>query len=385
MARKPLINVEANATYTSNVKAYNILLSGNMIPVKSRVITAALQKNNVPIVVINLDNTSPYLHINHYDYSINDCSTGYDIFSTMTIREACAYIQNTAYEKGYGDEQTVQIIKYLSFINKLNGYLNLELHTIRDINNYYYEPDVIGNALTKMYEDGEVTPDEYRRLNVSLIRGIKGQLIIDNILASTDFNLNFDCGSGFSVDNMRYGETAFIDLSERHRSYTENKSRNDILYSIEECSTPMTIVLNLGKADYGLVGNFITNTVGQPNRQFIVIMDDVFSQVDDYDVIRRKFSLNLLGQHTGESCKKMEGCFHELYKEEKHYSRSVDSRLLADRFIDILFHTNHTDTTMTVPVKRSVIEQEVIANLTERAFIMMDNTGTTNYFSIYSI
>ena len=236
-----------------------------------------------------------------------------------------------------------------------------------------------------MYEDGEVTPDEYRRLNVSLIREIKGQLIIDNILASTDFNLNFDCSSGFSVDNMRYGETAFIDLSERHRSYTENKSRNDILYSIEECSTPMTIVLNLGKADYGLVGNFITNTVGQSNRQFIVIMDDVFSQVDDYDVIRRKFSLNLLGQHTGESCKKMEGCFHELYKEEKHYSRSVDSRLLADRFIDILFHTNHTDTTMTVPVKRSVIEQEVIADLTERAFIMMDNTGTTNYFSIYSI
>lgn len=385
MARKPLINVSGlNSSYTSNT-AYNMILSGNMMPVKSKVLAASLQKKNVPVVVINLDNTSPYMDISHYDYSINDSSTGYDIFSPMSIREVCAYLQNTAYEKGYGDEQTVQIIKYLTFINKLNSYLNLDLPTIRDINNYYYEPDVIGNALANMFETGEVTADEYNRLNVSLIRGIKGQLIIDNILASTDFTLNFDCSSGFSVSNLRNGDKVFIDLSVRHNSYTEKKSRNDILYSIEECSMPMTIVLNIGKADYSLVDRFITNTVGQLNRQFIVIMDDIFAQVQSYDTIRRMFSLNLLGQHTGDSCKKMEKCFHVINKQEKHYARAVDSRLLADRFIDVIFHTNHTDTTTTVPVKRSIIEEEDITNLSERTFIMMDNTGGTNYFSIYSI
>lgn len=385
MARKPLINAgEVNTTYTSNT-AYNMLLSGNMMPVKRRVLTAALQKKNVPVVVINLDHTSPYMNIEHYDYSISDSSTGYDIFSMMSIREVCTYLQNTAYEKGYDDEQTVQIIKYLRFIDKLNFYLNLELPTIRDINNHYYKPDVIGNALTEMYEYGKITADEYEKLNVSLIRGIKGQLIIDNLIASADFNLNFECSSGFSISNMRCGETAFIDLSVKHNSYTEKKSRNDILYSIEECYAPITIVLNIGKADYGLVENFIANIIGQPNRQFIVMMDDVFAQVQKYDAIRRKFSLNLLGQHTGDSCKKMEGCFHEIYKQEKHYARSVDSRLLADRFIDVILHTNHTDTTTLVPVRRNVIEQEDIANLSERAFIMMDNTGDTNYFSIYNI
>lgn len=385
MARKPLINVsEVTSAYTSNT-AYNMLLSGNMTYVKSKVLSAALQKKNVPVVVINLDNTSPYMNVGSYNYSINDNATGYDLFSAMSIREVCAYLQNTACDKGYDDEQTVQIIKYLTFIDKLNKYLNLSLPTVRDINKHYYKPDIISDTLSEMYEAGEITPDEYDRLNVSLIRGIKGQLIIDNILTSVDFNLNFDCSSGFSVNTMRCGETAFIDLSVRHNSYTEKKSRSDIFYSIEECTAPMTIVLNLGKADYGLVDNFIANTVGHRERQFIVIMDDVFAQVQNYDAVRRKFSLNLLGQHTGDSCEKMEGCFHEIYKQEKHYTRTVDSRLLADRFIDVIFHTNHTDATAIVPVKRSVIEQNDIANLSERAFIMMDNTGITNYFSIYSI
>lgn len=385
MARKPLINVgEINSNYTSNT-AYNMLLSGNMMSVKRRVLTATLSKKNVPVVVINLDNTSSYMNISHYDYSISDSDTGYDIFSMMSIREVCAYLQNTAYEKGYDDEQTIQIIKYLSFIDKLNCYLNLKLPTIRDINNHYYKPDVIGNTLTEMYEFGKITPDEYEKLNISLIRGIKGQLIIENLIASADFNLNFNCSSSFSISNIKCGETAFIDLSVTHNSYIEKKSRNDILYSIEEYYAPITIVLNIGKADYGLVENFIANIVGHPDRQFIVIMDDVFAQVQNYDAIRRKFSLNLLGQHTGDSCRKMEECFHKIYKQEKQYTRSVDSRLLTDRFIDVIFHTNHTDTTTLVPIRRNVIEQEDIANLSERAFIMMDNTGTTNYFSIYSI
>ncbi|MBR1432659.1 hypothetical protein [Ruminococcus sp.] len=385
MSRKPLVNLnEINSTYSSN-PTYNMLLSGNMVPVKRRVIDAALSKRNVPVLVINLDRTSPYISSCNYNYSINDGSTGYDMFSAMNIRDACIYLQNAAFEKSYCDEQTVQIIKYLRLIGKLNQYLGLTLPTIRDINAYYYKPDVIGKAITEMYEMGTITADELEHLNVSLVRGIKGQLIIDNILTSTDFNLNFDDGSRFSISNMGSGETAYIDLSMRHNTYTEKKTRSDILYSIEECTTPMMIVLNLGKADYGLVEDFITTATSKPNCRFIAIVDDVFAQVQNYDTIRRKFSLNLFGQHTGDSCRKMESCFHEIYKQEKHYARSVDSRLLADRFIDILFHTNHTDTTTTIPVKRSIIEQHDIANLSERAFIMLNNTESTNYFSLYSI
>ena len=58
MERKPLINI--NEMYCENGEginpAYNMLLSGNMIPVKERVINTVLQKNNLPIVIINLDN-----------------------------------------------------------------------------------------------------------------------------------------------------------------------------------------------------------------------------------------------------------------------------------------------------------------------------------------
>ena len=119
--------------------------------------------------------------------------------------------------------------------------------------------------------------------------------------------------------------------------------------------------------------------------QFITIIDDLFAQISDYDRVRRSFSLNLLGQHTGASCQKMSECFHEIYKTEKHYARAVDRRLMSERFIDVLCNTNHTDTTTLIPVKRSIIEQQDIASLSERAFIMIDNTGSANYFSLHSI
>ena len=386
MARKPLINIEDSNFKRCGSPAYSMLISGNMTPVKDKVLKTVLHKKNVPALVINLDNTSPYIisSESYYDYSLYGDS-GYDVFSSMSVREACIYLQNVAYKKNYSDEQTIQIIRYLQFIEKLNSYLGVVLPTIRDINTFYYDPDVIGERITKMFQAGEISPTEYKHLNVSLIRAIKGQLIIDNLLASTDFNLNYNSYSNFSVSNIRSGQTALIDLSTKHNSHTETKNREDILYSIEECRNDMAIVLNVGKSDYNIVSDFVKNMTTRKNCQFLVIIDDIFSQSQQYDTVRRYFSFNMLGQHTGESCRKMSECFHEVYKQETHYARTVDSRLLSDSFIDILFHTNHTDTTTTVLVKRSVIEQHDIANLSECAFVLLDNTGTTNYFSIYSI
>jgi len=386
MGRKPLVNIEEGGFNHYSNTAYSMLLSGNMTHVKGKVLSAVLRKKNVPVLVINYDNTSPYITPagTRYDFSLYG-DNGYDIFSSMSIREACTYLQNAACEKNYSDEQTVQIIRYLSFIEKLNSFLELNLPTIRDINSYYYKPDVIIDALTKMFQDGEINPEEYERLNVSLIRSIKGQLIIDNLLASTDYNLNYNSDSKFSINSLKCGQTAVIDLSAKHNNHTDTKIRNDVLYSIEECSNNMTVVLNVGRADYGMVADFVRNMTTKTSCQFILIIDDIFAQSKDYDTVRRYFSLNMLGQHTGESCRKMSECFHEVYKPEKHYARSVDSRLFADRFIDILFHTNHTNTTTTVLVKRSVIEQYDIANLSECAFVLLDNTGTTNYFSLHSI
>ena len=92
MARKPLINI--NEMYCENGEginpAYNMLLSGNMIPVKERVINTVLQKNNLPIVIINLDNTSSYMASvrKQPDYILGD-NQSYDLFSSMSIRDAC--------------------------------------------------------------------------------------------------------------------------------------------------------------------------------------------------------------------------------------------------------------------------------------------------------
>jgi len=392
MARKPLINM--NETYNENSSCnrvsrnptYNMLLSGNMTPVKRIVVNAVLQKKNAPVLVINLDDTNQYMNFigTHCDFSLHG-NSGYDLFSSMSIRDACTYLQNATYEKQYGDDQTVQIIRYLDFIEKLNAYLGLKLPTIRDINEHYYQPDVIGSALTQMYQTGMISPKEYERLNVSLIRAIKGQLIIDNILVSTDFNLHYDKESDFSVHDLKNGQVAILDLSAKHNSHTEAKSRQDVLYSIEECNRSMILLLNVGRADYRLVSSFITSMTARTNCQLVVIMDDVFSQVPEYDRVRRTFSLNLLGQHTGESCRKMSECFHEVYRKETHYASAVNNRILSERFIDVLFNRNHTDTTTIVPVKRRIIEEHDIANLSDRAFIIMDNTGTINYFSMYNI
>lgn len=260
MERKPLINI--NEMYCENGEginpAYNMLLSGNMIPVKERVINTVLQKNNLPIVIINLDNTSSYMASvrKQPDYVLGD-NQSYDLFSSMSIRDACIYLQNVAYEKQNGDDQSVQIIRYLKFIEKLNNHLGLELHTLRDINTHFYQPDVIGKALTEMYRTGKISSKELERLNVSLLRGIKGQLIIDDLLVSTDYNLNCERGVGFSVNNLQNGQTAFLDLSVKNNSYTEKKNRNDVLYSVKEFNRKMIMLLNVGKEDYQLISDFI--------------------------------------------------------------------------------------------------------------------------------
>lgn len=385
MARNPLIDLNTGSSRYTSSQVYSMLLSGNMTPVKQAVVSAVLYKKNSPVIVINLDSTSSYLHHGsvQYNFSLHG-NGGYDLFSSMSIRDACLYLQNEAYQYGYAHSEVVQIIRYLELIGKLNHHLGLHLPTIRDINDYYYQPNVIGQALAEMLHSSIITQQDYEQLQVALVRGIKGQLLIDNLLASTDFNLNFS-EPGFSVENVKCGQVAWLDLSSRHNSHTEKTARNSILYSIEECSKQMTILINVGRASYNLVADFVQNMVSRPNCQLIVVMEDVFAQVPDYDVVRRSFSVNLLGQHTGESCCKMSSCFHEIYRMETHHARSVDHRLFADRFIDILFHTNHADTTTLVPVKCSVMEQERIANLSERAFIMMDNTGATDYFSLYHI
>ena len=151
MARKPLININTIETNPNSGSVYNMLLSGNMNVVKKKLIDTALQKRNTPVLLINLDNTSPYVNTidNCYIFSLHS-NSGYDIFYSMSINAACTYLQNIAYERGYSDEQTVQLIRYLKFIERLNSHLGIRLSTIRDINSYYYKPDVIGNALSEM-------------------------------------------------------------------------------------------------------------------------------------------------------------------------------------------------------------------------------------------
>ncbi len=395
MGRKPLINIH-ETDYRNGVNAgarppaYNMLLSGNMIPVKERVVRAVLQKRNVPILIISLDKKSTYMSAvgRTPDYSFGS-KRGYDLFSSMSIREACDFLQNAVHEKQNGDDQSVQIIRYLNFIEKLNGYLKLNLPTIRDINNHFYQPDVIGNALTEMYQTGKISPKEFEQLNVSLIRGVKGQLIIDDILVSVDYNLHFEESSedspGISVNDLKNGQIAYFDLSVKNNSYTERQKRDNVLYSVKNYTEPFVLLLNVGAADYHLVSEFISTMTAKASCQFVVIMNDVFAQVSDYDSFRIKFSLNLLGQHTGKSCTKMSECFHEVYQQETHYASTVNRRMFSESFIDILFDRNHTDTTTSVPVKRRIIEEEEIIDLTGNSFILMDNTGVTNYFSIYSI
>lgn len=385
MDRKPLINARKVSPYYRSNSAYSMLISGNCSLVKSKVISNVIMKKDMPVVVINLDaNSSYFSHSIHYDFSIGR-NTGYDLFSSMTIREACAFCRDVAHEENYPNDQVVQIIKYLDFIQKLNEYLNLDLRTINDINNHYYSPEVINKAINEMFCLGKINKGDYDRLITRLVRGIKGQLIIDDILSMTNFELNSNGNTDFSIGNLKSGQTAFIDLAPRHNSYTETRARNNVLYSIEGYCAPISVILNVGRSDFSTVEAFVRNMTVKSTCQFITIIDDLFAQISDYDRVRRSFSLNLLGQHTGASCQKMSECFHEIYKTEKHYARAVDRRLMSERFIDVLCNTNHTDTTTLIPVKRSIIEQQDIASLSERAFIMIDNTGSANYFSLHSI
>lgn len=385
MARKPLIDLETvsfNRCESNSQFAHDLLVSGDCQPVKQKVVELIIKNNTIPVIVINMDQKSTYIKDIEYDYSING-DRGYDLFSSMTIRQACAFFRDAAHEKNYSTDQVVQIIKYLELIRKLNADLGLNINTIEEINAYYYSPEIINKAVNDLFISGKINREERDRYLMEIIRSIKGQIIIEDMLGMFNFSLNSGA-KNFSVNNLKSGP-AFIDLVQQHNSVTENDAISSVLYSIEEYKDPMMVLLNIGKSDLALVKKFMKNMIVRKTCRLIVIVDDIFAQAEDYECIRHAYPFNILGKHTGESARKMSNCFHETYRMDKQYSCSVDHRLRADNFMDILLRTNYTETTTLTPVRRNIIEQEDIVNLSERAFIMINNTGIGNYFTFHSL
>ena len=356
----------------------SLLVSGGCISIKSKIVQQVFRRcDGTPVLLLNFDRASPYFSSIRYDYSSsNDIGTGFDMLDSMTLHQACEYILNSAYDAGYPHTEAVQVVKYLQLIERINLELGLDLRSIREVNAHFYRTEEVQKALAKCHLDSDP------RALTTLLRSIKGLLVIDNLLSETDFLLGSDRAQAFSLEGLSSTGCAFIDLTPAHTSHTEKQRQKSILYAAEGYTKPFTLLVNAGRIKLDDDIESFLNTMLHKGNQVVLLTDDIFAQSSEHETIRKSFDINLLGKHTGQSAESMSKAFHEIEKNRIQRTRTIDHRIFSSRFIDQLFNTNYTESETTITERKQIIETSQIASLSPSEAITVDNTGSSiSYFS----
>lgn len=374
--RKSLIK---KAPTDSNLFASSVLISGGCYPLKERVI-ANLNNQKVKTIVINLDETSDYLDAftPDYEYHISDSFSYTNIFADLTIRDASRLVRDRASDLGYSHSEIGQLLKYFNLIDTINNKLNLTFENLVDMNNYFYNPDVVQDCLEEISEMNRMSRGERDVLETALYRSIGGQLFLENILTEINFNVNFDT-DGFTLSRMRNDESVMLDLSWRHsNSESDNTAIKAILYDIECYTEPLVVVVNLGSSDVVDIGASLKCLLRHRNIKLILVADDVFAQTDNAHKFIKGFNYNALGSHITESAIKMSELFPLITKVEYHTACTYNRRLLSEHIIDKLLGKDYTEAITRVPVQRHELESKEISALSPNSFILIDNTQRSN-------
>ena len=203
----------------------SMLISGGCQSLKEKVI-ASFNNKRSKTVIINLDeNSSDYLDLftPDYEYHISDSFSYANIFADLSARDASRLVRDRASDFGYSHSDISQLLKYFKLIDTINNRLNLTFDSLVDMNNYFYQPDVVQDCLEEIFEMGRMSRGERDIFETALYRSIGGQLFLENILAEINFDLNFGT-DGFSLSRMRNDESAMLDFSWRHSNSVSDLS-----------------------------------------------------------------------------------------------------------------------------------------------------------------
>lgn len=378
--RKSLIKkAPINNHGDSNLSTSSVLISGGCYPLKERVI-ANLNNQTVKTIVINLDETSDYLDAfaPNYEYHISDSFSYANIFADLSMRDASRLARDRASDFGYSHSEISQLLKYLKLIDTINNKLNLTFDSLVDMNNYYYNPDVVQDCLEEISEMGRMSRGERDIFETALYRSIGGQLFLENILTEINFDVNFDT-DGFTLSRMRNDESAMLDLSWRHsNSVSDSTAIKAILYDIECYKEPLVVVINLGSSDAVDIGASLKCLLRHTNIKLILIANDIFVQTDDAHKFIKGFNYNALGSHITRSAMMMSELFPLITKVEYHNACTYNRRLLSEHIIDKLLGKDYTEAITRVPVQRHEMESKEISELSPNSFILIDNTQRSN-------
>lgn len=378
--RKSLIKrASINNNTDSKPLSNSILISGGCYPLKGRVI-ANLDNQKVKTIVINFDETSDYLDAftPNYEYHISDSFSYANIFTDLTMRDASRLVRDRASDFGYSHSEIGQLLKYFDLINTINIKLNLTFDSLVDINNYFYNPNVVQDCLEEISEMGKMSRVEHDILETALYRSIGGHLFLENILAEIKFDINFDA-DGFSLSRMRNDESAMLDLSWRHsNSVSDSTSIKALLYDIECYKEPLVVVINLGSSDVVDISSSLKSLLRHTNIKLILIADDIFAQTDDTHKFIKGFNYNALGSHITKSAMMMSELFPLITKIEYHNACTYNRRLLSEHIIDKLLGKDYTEAITRVPVQHHELESKEISELSPNSFVLIDNTQRSN-------
>ena len=367
---------------TEHLAGNSILISGGCTDLKEKAVHAF---NNCPEkrVIINLDGNNQYLRQFrcNYVYEIDDHSH-FDIFNDLSFRNATKLLKDKGKGFGYSHSEISTLLKYLTFIDKINRRLGLNIDTVSEINRHFYDPDVLKDCIEEMIEYNELNKREADVLEAAFFRSIGGQLLLENLLAELDFDINYNENS-FSLNRLRNYEAVLLDFSSRHiNSDTDTTAMTSILYDLECCKTPVSVLVNLGRCDFSEIGYNLKSLLICQNVKLLVIADDIFAQTQTGDThsFLKNFDYCCFGSHIGQSATQMsELVFPMVTKIEYHKTTTYNRRIFAERLTDRMFDKDKMEAIAQVPVQRRVMEAREINYLPTNYFVLVDNEHNSRY------
>ena len=367
---------------TEHLAGNSILISGGCTDLKEKAVHAF---NNCPEkrVIINLDGNNQYLRQFrcNYVYEIDDHSH-FDIFNDLSFRNATKLLKDKGKGFGYSHSEISTLLKYLTFIDKINRRLGLNIDTVSEINRHFYDPDVLKDCIEEMIEYNELNKREADVLEAAFFRSIGGQLLLENLLAELDFDINYNENS-FSLNRLRNYEAVLLDFSSRHiNSDTDTTAMTSILYDLECCKTPVSVLVNLGLCEFSEIGYNLKSLLIRQNVKLLVIADDIFAQTQTGDThsFLKNFDYCCFGSHIGQSATQMsELVFPMVTKIEYHKTTTYNRRIFAERLTDRMFDKDKMEAIAQVPVQRRVMEAREINYLPTNYFVLVDNEHNSRY------
>lgn len=363
------------------------LISGNCSAVRDRVTARFIDNSykngraSVLIIDFSENDMDRVFHSSNYDLTVFDIDgqdfTGYDPFYGGDLDQAVRYIKQKAASLGYPHEQTVQICKYISLLQKINDQLGISYDSISELNSHYYTPEQVGEALEELVRMQKIRPSDMKMFLTMLQRSAKGNLLIENILTECDFTLGTDRSNAFSIKKLPPHSLCHLHVNSVYDDKTM-MMLEAVRKDIADIRYPMNVIIYTGKKSAAEKLTDLVECVTTHMRyNLLYITDDIFSDTQQHERFRKLYEINAFGAHSGASSVIISDLFGKKRVLEEHYGKTLDRRLTANTVFDTLTGRNYTEGTQYVPTELPYFRSEYVASMPDNKAIIVNMKGNS--------